>query len=531
MTRKIVTGDCETDPFKFGRIPKPFIWCIFDGEVYHTFKTAKEMVEFLKDKEWIVYFHNGGKFDYFFMLEYLEPFDFIMDINGRLAKFKIGLCEFRDSYNIIPQPLAAYKKDEFDYTKLEANVRQKHWKEIMHYLHNDCLFLYEIVSVFVEEYGMNLTLAAAAFKYFNKEFNPEENQKTDKIFYDDFAPFYYGGRVECFKKGLIPHKVNCYDIKSAYPTAMCLEHPYGDTYDVLECLPKTGIEQCFIELECISYGAFPFRSKGESLAFPNDEKRRIYKVTGWEYLAAKECNDIYDVKIINVYRFHQTITFKPYIKHFYSMKEKAKKETPEYVISKLFLNSLYGKYAANPARYCETYICPMDYIQMSCEALDMEYAGTLGKWAVLESPLPEEKQNYYNVATAASITGWVRAYLYKSMKKCKGVVYCDTDSIFCKEANLNFDGKLGAWDLEGEFKAGGGIGGKKLYAFEYIKPIKDKKTGKVLKTHKQASKGARLTAKEILRVCQGEIIKYKAIAPSFSLKREVFFLEREIRMT
>ncbi len=521
--RKIVTGDCETDPFKFGRIPKAFVWCIFDGEDYHLFDTAAEMVEFLKDKNWIVYFHNGGKFDYHFCLDYLEPFTEIMDINGRLAKFKIGESEFRDSYNIIPQPLAAYKKDEFNYEFMESEVRQKHMKDIIKYLKNDCLFLYELVMAFTEEYGINLTLAAAAFKFFNKTFNDHGNIKTDKRFYDDFKWFYYGGRVECFKKGIINYPVKAYDINSAYPFAMLQNHPYGDVYDELSELPENNIERCFIELECVSHGALPFREKDKSLSFPNDDEKRIYTITGWEYLAGLRNNALHEIRIIRVLRFYQFLNFSEYVHYFYERKNNAQKGTPDYVIAKLFLNSLYGKYAANPEKYTETYICPKNYIEHCCELLEMDYAGDLGQWAVLERPLPEEKQNYYNVATAASITGFVRAYLFDQICKAKDVIYCDTDCIVCAGGEFDLGENLGQWDLEGEFSSGG-VGGKKLYAFKYTKSKKDKK-------YKIASKGAKLTPEQILQVCQGKTIKYKSDAPTFSLKKDVFFLEREIKMT
>lgn len=518
--RKIATGDCETDPFKFGRTPKPFIWCIFDGEEYFLFDTAQEMIDFLSDKEWIVYFHNGGKFDYHFLLDYLEPFSMIMNINGRLSKFKIGDCEFRDSYNIIPQPLAAYKKDDFDYTKLEKNVRHKHKRDIQKYLMNDCLFLYELVETFIKDYGVNLTLASSAFKYFNKNFNDKGNQKTNNFFYENFAPYYYGGRVECFEKGIIEDDLECVDINSAYPYAMLHDHPYGNVYEIDDKLPKNNIGQSFIKLQCRAAGCFPFRGEDKTLSFPNDNVLREYSITGWEYLTAIKFDKIKDVKIVSVKSFIEKITFKNYVYHFYELKNNAVKDTPEYIISKLYLNSLYGKYAANPEKYKETFICPPQYIDDTCEKMDLSYGGDLGNWALLERPLPEEKQNYYNVATAASITGFVRAYLFEAMQACEGVVYCDTDSLFCRKHHLKLGDELGEWDIEGEF-SGGGIGGKKLYAFKY----KDKEG------YKFASKGARLTPEEVISVCNGNEINYQSIAPTFSLKKEPFFLERKIKMT
>lgn len=520
--RKIVTGDCESWPFKHGRIPKPLIWCIFDGDEFHLFETAGEMVDFLRDKKWIVYFHNGGKFDYFFMLEYMEDFSKILEINGRLAKFKIGECEFRDSYNIIPQPLSAYKKDNFDYTKLEPDVWQKYIREIKQYLQNDCLFLYELIKAYIDEYGVNITLASGAFKFFNKQFAPKKCENTKAAFYDKFKPYYYGGRVECFQKGIIDFPVKCFDINSAYPYAMLHDHPYGTTIINYDYIPE-NCERDFIEFYGVSKGALPFREENKSLTFPNDNNPRRYFCTGWELLAGLEHGDIEIIKVIKVQRFLERINFKDYVYYFYEKKNNAEKGSAEYIISKLFLNSLYGKYAADSRKYKDTFICQPQYTEHACELFDADYAGNLGCWSLLQRPLAEENQRYYNVATAASITGFVRAYLYKSMKKCKGVVYCDTDSIFCKDANLQIGEELGQWDIEGKF-SGGGIGGKKLYAFKFIKPKKDKK-------YKYASKGAKLEPEQILNVCRGNTVLYKNHAPTFSIKKDTIFLEREIKMT
>ena len=72
--KPIWVADCETDPFKYGDVPEPFIWGIFDGVnyweflgtgLYHTCTVddIARVVDFLRDKEIILYAHNGGKFD------------------------------------------------------------------------------------------------------------------------------------------------------------------------------------------------------------------------------------------------------------------------------------------------------------------------------------------------------------------------------------------------------------------------------------------------------------------------------------
>ena len=164
--RPIATLDCETDPFKKGRIPAPFIWGMYDGDEFFQHESLEVVLRKLTNREIIVYAHNGGKFDFHFMFSHLEEYSEIMIINGRIAKFKIGLAEFRDSFLIIPTALKAFKKDDFDYSLLEYEVRYKrdNWAKILKYLESDCRNLHEYVSEFIGRFGANLTVAGTAMK-------------------------------------------------------------------------------------------------------------------------------------------------------------------------------------------------------------------------------------------------------------------------------------------------------------------------------------------------------------------------------
>src|SRR5262245_9928069 len=92
--------DCESDPFAYGRIPEPFLWGVYDGgsDLYWEFQTVDEVVAHLRKHDVVAYAHNGGKFDWHFLSAHMDPDQPLLVINGRLAKFRIGMCEFRDSY-------------------------------------------------------------------------------------------------------------------------------------------------------------------------------------------------------------------------------------------------------------------------------------------------------------------------------------------------------------------------------------------------------------------------------------------------
>ena len=43
--------DSETDPFRFGRVPAPFIWGYYNGEEYHRFFSTEALVDFIRRTE------------------------------------------------------------------------------------------------------------------------------------------------------------------------------------------------------------------------------------------------------------------------------------------------------------------------------------------------------------------------------------------------------------------------------------------------------------------------------------------------
>lgn len=530
--RRIAVADCETDPFKKGRVDiKPFLWGFYDGEVYLEFKTVAEFIDYVSQLNIILYAHNGGKFDWFFILDYIEDFSSVTLINGRLAKFKIGNCEFRDSFNILPFRLADYKKTDIDYDIMEREERYKpeNWREIRAYLKDDCLYLYDLVSAFVERFGVNLTIAGTAMKTWAKMAEMEPPRST-RAFYNNFKPYYYGGRVECFYHGIIDAPFEVVDIKSAYPFAMLHHHPFGVKYHVSDKLPRTikYLERSFINLSAASLGAFPYRNGDNSLSFPDDGETRDFKITGWEYIEACENGCLKNERIKEVITFADSITFEDYINHFFNeraiAKSKGDKKTD--LFCKLLMNSLYGKFGANPDEYEDFYITNSKFIQQAIND-GGRLAGMLGNKAFIGIPQADAQKRFYNVATAASITGFVRAYLFAAIKASKHVLYCDTDSIAAIAPKVAKGDKLGLWESEGEFK-GGAIGGKKLYCFEFKTPIKN---GDETIKYKVRSKGVRLSAAEIISVAKGVPIKYEPIAPTFSLKRGIVLTPREVKRT
>lgn len=523
----LMFADCETNPFEKGVVEyAPYCWGVavyrasdFSFVEYRDFLKTKDFVKYCALKNAYCYMHNGGKFDFLFLKEYFNDGE-ILFINSRIAEIEIGGCVFRDSYLYMPLPLRAFKKDDFDYSLL--NDFKKNKNKILKYLMHDCLDLAEVMLHFISVFGLELTIASACLKYFIKsEHIKTKNYKTRSESFDDtFRQFYFGGRVECFRTGLSKNKI-VYDINSAYPFAMLKNHPWSfGYYAVFE--EKELRETSFVICEGVSLGAFPYREK-TGVSFPRDEIKRKYYVTAREYFTAKKLK-AFDGDFLMGYNFMQERNFEDYIKHFYGMKERAEKKSADYLLAKLSMNSLYGKFGQNPRLFKETRI--FKYKKLSPT---IEYGGET--WNVVEiissdlciAQKTADLKPFLNVAVSASITGAQRAYLFESLWKASGVCYCDTDSIICDkiEGVKIHPTELGAWDIEARCSKFW-LGGKKLYAcFDA--------DGKIIK---HASKGARLDPDQFDFLMEHGCVTWESETPTFHAKsfgkKAVDFLKREI---
>jgi len=544
IVRPFVVIDSETDPFLAGRIPEPFVWGIYDGTVFrhYTHDTIHSLITELSEKKIIVYAHNGGKFDYHFLLPYMEPFDNVKIISGRLAQFYIGKAEFRDSFNILPVALKkievrddtgqTVKKQEFDYALMEKAERYKpeNWESIIDYLRDDCVTLYEAIKSFQDKYGRHLTQAGAAMAQW-KTIGKTQIPKSTGEYFEKFKSYYFGGRVQCFQRGIIEKDFSVFDINSAYPFAMLSAHPYGT--DFIES--KTELDTyprgpAFFKIRARSCGAYPYREK-TGLFFPDDGEIREFHVTGWELISAEETQTAGEPEIINVTYFPILQSFSEYIEHFYQQRltAKATGDKAGDLFAKLLMNSLYGKFGANPENYSEFVILPLEEMDSLLDPEnDFTLSGELGPWLLAEKDLDDEDMRYYNVATAASITGFVRAYLWRNIVATgrDNILYCDTDSIATLSAGneLETGAELGKWKHEGEFDKAG-IAGKKMYIF------RGKKNRSGVREYKTASKGVKLTNAQLWKVAGGTPVVYMPENPTFSVHHAPRFTARKITLT
>lgn len=503
--------DMETDPFQSDRVPKPFVIGHYTPRGFRTFwgkKCIKRYAKYVRKQKISVYAHNGGRFDFFYLLDYADD---IFMIGNRIAKMKIGKATLLDSYCLIPSPLSrsGEKDTDFDYTVLEKENRRRNRIKIIEYLRQDCIALWNWLEIYERELTLSkMTLASVGINKM-RELGykiPSIPESLDEL----IRPYYKGGMVG-YRKG--HYKDYTYvDINSSYPYAMTFDHPWEPQIEIA-VEPTTDNYFCVIQAD--GCGLLPVRENGR-LTYPKGGTT-IYHITNWELKAALDCGLIKDYTMIRSINFHSVTNFKSFVEFGFAGKLKAEKEgdAAKRHLYKILLNSVYGKFGINPRRY-KTYL-----IENIGVAVDPEYhwvGDTENDKRIWAKPDPKDR--YINVATSASITGLARANLIRAICTVDNPVYWDTDSIICRDTKtLPIGDKLGEWAVEGKLSEAWIIAPKIYGAITT--------DGE----HKIASKGVRLTMEQIQSLYQGNTVRWENQAPSFGLGRGPIFTKRDLQFT
>jgi hypothetical protein len=573
--KNIASADTETDPFKHGENPEVFLAGFFDGTA-HEHEWGPCAAEWLAKRclrfKGIIYMHNGGNFDFHFLLPFLPlaDCDFLM-IGKRIVQIKCGDMDLRDSFAIIPKALSSWSKIDIDIQKLHRDRRDKHREEIIRYMTGDNSSLHDMVSEFIARFGLSLTLASTAFKVLRNQFHVPIMRTTSR-FDRRLRKHYFAGRVQFTSIGRQVGRFECYDINSAFPNAMQFPHFYSGTYETLPGWPKKFKEQSLYVVECIAGGALAMRQDDGSIEFPLG--RGTYHTTGWELLAGMRTGAIRALRIQLCFCPRKVRDFGEFVRHFYEGKATAKRKMQECLkkgdaqgarfwkaeeyFFKIILNAAYGKFGQDVSRYtdvCWTSWRGEDELKGDGweVVLDDEPRG-LTLWERPSPKKPTQKGEFYNVAVAASITGFVRAQVHEAMKKAKRVLYADTDALIAEKVRVPKGDGLGEWKLERVFDVFW-CGGKKLYVghdasakWHKRKPTWTKKqlvktrTGKMAPfvfvkglgwskrdSFKMASKGVNLPVEDLIDVCEGHDRISRSDPPTYSLKRGTRFITRKVR--
>ena len=443
---KIVIFDIETINWT-----EEYACGLYDGKTFQLFDGKDCIKNFLKEflthgfRSSIAYAHNGGKFDFNFILRELCRGEFKgkfqispMRIGGRIIQIKLedknrNVWTLRDSISLLPFSLKELtnnfnvenKKGEFDHKK----INWKNWEllksEWLPYLIADCKGLYQVLQIdeqwtiqrFNVSYRRCVTIAQQAMQIFRQNFL-EIAIPTYESREKDIRRAYYGGRVEIFQ--LTGENLHYYDVNSLYPYVMKnFDMPVGiPVKNFCFTIDMFGIAYCEIETpQNIQIPVLPYKQKtkqGYKLVFPKG------KFFGWyctpELQKAQELG--YKIKVFYGYEFQREKLFTKYVDQLYEIKENATKGSVDFIKSKLLMNSLYGKFGQHREKE-QVVMFPKDTIGL--EPLD--FFGEMPFY--MEKKVSKSK--HILPAIAAFVTCYARLELYKVLESCEPL-YCDTDS-------------------------------------------------------------------------------------------------------
>lgn len=315
------------------------------------------------------------------------------------------------------------------------------------------------------------TMSSNAYSYWKKQLI--ENKKISKtkfenllpqlpIEVDDFVRKSYKGGWTFLNKKYNKEKSSGYtlDVNSLYPSVMYNSlMPWGEPIEFKGKYKKDKEYPLFIQAVKFDYitlkkNKFPCANgKGIGQLIENKyiekESNITMYITNIDLELIKECYDYGNITYGRGYKFRATKElFKDYINHFMDIKMKQKGIERE--ISKLFLNSLYGKFASRVRR--PIYETKLD--EDGVEVRDIiEY---------------EKNGRMYYTPLSCFISSYSRAYTIRAANKnFKYFIYSDTDSIHLNCKSLRKikgmkidDKKLGYWKVEKIFSDSVFIGSK-----------------------------------------------------------------------
>lgn len=441
----------------------------FDGEYifYYLLNNGYTFVpdkKFAKDKTFTCLISSLGQF-------------YSIEIFFEVKKKKINKVTIYDSLKILNFSVDKIAKD-FNLPIRKLNLDYDKYREVGHeltpeeidYIRNDVEIMARALKILFDQGHTKMTIGSDALadfkdglKYFNKYFPvldyeiDTEIRKSYKGGWTYLNPIYAEKRI---KEGIVIDK------NSMHPSHMYYDYlPFGQPmYFEGEYVKDVCYPLYVQKLSCsfkIKKGKLPSIQLKNTFGFKANE---YVETTNGEIVTMTLTNidvellfsqyDVDDLVYHYGYKFKRICgLFNSYIDKWTERKTTAKKEGngANYLISKLFLNSLYGKFGLNPC------------VRGKYPVLTDE--GTIS-YELSEA----EIRNSIYVPVASFITAYSRYDIITTSQKIRDYslekygedyyIYSDTDSCHCKKMTreelatfLDIDTyRLGAWDLESEFK-------------------------------------------------------------------------------
>jgi DNA polymerase family B len=395
------------------------------------------------------------------------PYDFVsnnLDYIGEVPAFNY--------FNNISSPLG-----EEDYNTYKANFKNN-WDlklETIKYCELDCKILWQIIETFndliFDKYSLNIhrfpTLPSLAFGIFRAHYLLENTiPKLSGQMYHDIRSGYTGGHTDVYET--YGEDISCYDVNSLYPTAMkTFTMPVGNiTYFEGNILAFNPNPFGFFEVE-VTAPKDLHRPLLQTKVKTNSGMRTVAPLGTWtDMIFSQEMFEYlkygYTFKVNRGYLFDQGNIFDGYVQDLYKIKEAEPKDSPMYLISKLLLNSLYGRFGMTPYLIdnnvmdnflLEEFISNKELKILDC--IDLNNGKSLISFDSNNNILSLESNANVSISIAAAITSYARIHMSQFLgDPSLQILYTDTDSAYIKgKLDPKYIGTgLGQMKLEYTFK-------------------------------------------------------------------------------
>jgi hypothetical protein len=430
-----------------------------------------------------------------------------IDLNyvGKCPPYKFFPNAYTDEFTLLDYKNYIKEYENKDWVLLDVLVKycENDTKALFQIIINFRLNIYKKFKIDIVKYP---TIASLTFAIFRSNFLIENlipiiKSKLHKI----IKLSYYGGITELYQS--FGRNLNSYDVNSLYPFAMKnFEMPVGEPIyvkgnlkhiiDFLGLTPKQKEGESTLNRE-IPFGFFkvkvtapdildkPFLPKRHNTKFGMRTIFPLGKWSGWYF--SKEIENAmrhgYKFEFIEGYIFEKANIFSEYIDVLYDIKMNVSKDDPWYYISKLLMNSLYGRFGLNPEGEEVQILNPAEADEIIQTKKQVNIIPLLSGNVMVsyEKAIDEFDMMVISVPISSAIAAYSRIKMsHYLIKYSSNLYYVDTDGIKIKGQldNDEVDGKkLGFMEFEYNIEEFVGLGPK---AYGCI-ISKDNKTKKIVK--------------------------------------------------
>jgi len=373
-------------------------------------------------------------------------------LKGRLISARLGNITFLDSFNHFRMALAEIGKS-LGLQKLDFDIHSKDYVTMDAWI---CLQVMTQARDYIASLGGRIGTTSGSSAMSVWRYMTEDEFVTGPYDTPWARRGYYGGRVEIFRpatecqilgydaEGTAERAkdIRGYDINSMYPFVMMADFPeYMMEDSKLE--KDQGMAEVTIAIPKNMYVApLVWRTPTGALWYP------VGVISGvWTYNEIRFAEKL-GAKVLKVHRaFGCNSLVRPFDQFITTLyaKRKASKSASEKLFLKVVMNSLYGKIASK------------NQVTRTVSRYNLEKSGSRRikdvKWinyhrGLLDYTTPQ--QPYVNVYWGAMITANARLLLTDYLNKVPphDLIYCDTDSVYCRNFKLPESTELGEMKLE-----------------------------------------------------------------------------------